>query len=243
MSRLRGACFAWPSDAVFCLSRQPRPAIQPRQIVVPLLRRLRAHDGVAEAGVLAGRGGRCARRSRGTSTAPLRCAGNAGRDRLQARLRNHRGMRPACATGTPRPPSPDRRLARKYCSIGCAASPSSATRPSTQRSVGSRSHNTHSFQFLPWRMMFCARSMDVAKTLHHLFVRHRLARDRLRRVVVIGDDEVEHLPARQRIMHDVAFRPGPQRRRVPAQIFRHLARSGSPSDRWYGRTPAAARPR
>ena len=37
--------------------------------------------------------------------------------------------------------------------------------------------------------------MDVPKTLHHLFVGHRLAGDRLRRVVVIGDDEVEHLPA------------------------------------------------
>src|SRR6266487_3741323 len=64
--------------------------------------------------------------------------------------------------------------------------------------------------------------MHMAKALHDLFVADRLAGDRLRRVVVIGDDEVEHLPARQRIMHDVAFRPGPQRRRVPAQIFRHL---------------------
>src|SRR5712691_7327364 len=35
------------------LSAQPRAAIQPRQIAVIILRRLRAHDGVAEAGVLA----------------------------------------------------------------------------------------------------------------------------------------------------------------------------------------------
>src|SRR5712691_4125840 len=32
---------------------QPRPAIEPRQIAVVILRRLRAHDGVAEAGVFA----------------------------------------------------------------------------------------------------------------------------------------------------------------------------------------------
>src|SRR6266850_1684343 len=69
---------------------------------------------------------------------------------------------------------------------------------------------------------FLGTRVNVPEALHDLFVRHGLAGDRLRRVVVIGDDEVEHLPARQRVMHDVAFRPGPQRRRVPAQIFRHL---------------------
>src|SRR6266852_2775282 len=37
------------------LPREPRAAIQPRQIAVIILRRLRAHDGVTEAGVLAGR--------------------------------------------------------------------------------------------------------------------------------------------------------------------------------------------
>ena len=50
-----------------------------------------------------------------------------------------------------------------YCSIGCAASPSSATRPSTHLSTGSRSHSTHMRQSLPWRMMFCARSQTWAK--------------------------------------------------------------------------------
>src|SRR5690348_9411150 len=33
---------------------QPRPAIEPREIAVPFLLRLGAHDGVAEAGVVAG---------------------------------------------------------------------------------------------------------------------------------------------------------------------------------------------
>ena len=64
--------------------------------------------------------------------------------------------------------------------------------------------------------------MHVSKTLHHLLVGYRFAGDRLRRVIVISDDEVEHLPARQRVVHDVAFRAGPQRRRVPAQVFGHL---------------------
>jgi hypothetical protein len=36
------------------LPPQPRPAINPREIAVPLLLRFRAHDGVAEVGVLAG---------------------------------------------------------------------------------------------------------------------------------------------------------------------------------------------
>src|SRR5712664_4554271 len=35
------------------LPRQARPAIEPRQIAVVILRRLRAHDGVTEAGVFA----------------------------------------------------------------------------------------------------------------------------------------------------------------------------------------------
>jgi len=42
---------------------------------------------------------------------------------------------------------------------------SSATLPSTQRSVGSRSHSTHMRQSLPWRMMLCARSQTWAKPL------------------------------------------------------------------------------
>ncbi len=64
--------------------------------------------------------------------------------------------------------------------------------------------------------------VHVLKALHDLFVGYRLAGHRLARIVVVGDDEVEHLPARQRVMHDVAFWSGPQRRRVPAQIFRHF---------------------
>ena len=64
--------------------------------------------------------------------------------------------------------------------------------------------------------------VDMRETLHHFVVGHRLAGDRLGRVVVAGDDEVEHFPARQRIMHEMAFRAGPQRGRVPAQVLRHL---------------------
>jgi len=51
--------------------------------------------------------------------------------------------------------------------------------------------------------------MHMAEALHDFLVADRFAGDRLRRIVVIGDDEVEHLPARQRVMHDVALRPGP----------------------------------
>ncbi len=56
----------------------------------------------------------------------------------------------------------------------------------------------------------------------HLVVAHRQARYGLRRVIVIGDDEVEDLPVGEGVMDDMAFRPGPERRRVPAQILRHL---------------------
>ena len=58
--------------------------------------------------------------------------------------------------------------------------------------------------------------MNMRKTLHDFVVGYGLARHRLRRIVVIGHDEIENFPARQRVMHDVAFGAGPQRRRIPA---------------------------
>jgi hypothetical protein len=64
--------------------------------------------------------------------------------------------------------------------------------------------------------------MHVLEAAAHLFFRDRQSGNRLRCVIVVGDDEVEHFPARKRVMHDVAFRPGPKRRGVPAQIFGHL---------------------
>ena len=79
--------------------------------------------------------------------------------------------------------------------------------------------------FLPIRAMrddFLRARMHMLEAQHHLLMRHRLPCHRLRRVIVIGDDEVERLPAGERVMHDVAFRPGPEGCGVPAQIFRHL---------------------
>ena len=51
----------------------------------------------------------------------------------------------------------------KYCNCGCAASPRRATRPSTQFSTGSRSHNTHSFQFVPFSMIWRATGTVTVK--------------------------------------------------------------------------------
>ena len=56
-------------------------------------------------------------------------------------------------------------------------------------------------------MMFCARSGHGAKPRRTSSSRHRLAGDRLGRVVVVGDDEVEHLPARQRVVDEWHFGP------------------------------------
>ena len=91
---------------------QPRAAIQPGQIAILILRRLRAHDGVADAGVLAGGvidvladGARQQLHPRGARKA-LRAIV------LQRGRRDRPDAHPAYATGTPRPPSPGRRLAR-----------------------------------------------------------------------------------------------------------------------------------
>ena len=51
--------------------------------------------------------------------------------------------------------------------------------------------------------------VHVLEALEHLRLGHRLAGNRLGRVVVICDDEVEDLPALQGIMHDMTLRPRP----------------------------------
>ena len=50
---------------------------------------------------------------------------------------------------------------------------------------------------------------DMGEATAHLLDRHGLAGNRLGCIVVVGDDEVEHLPARQRVVDDVALRAGP----------------------------------
>ena len=110
-----------------------------------------------------------------------------------------------------------------YCSVGWAASPSSVTRPS--RPIQDRIAIAQHPQ-LPVAAvlddLLRARARCAWKPGHHLVVADRLAGDRLGRIVVAGDDEIEDLPARQRIVDDVALGPGPQRRRVPAQVLGHL---------------------
>src|ERR1700719_2232426 len=51
--------------------------------------------------------------------------------------------------------------------------------------------------------------VHVLEALEHLRLGHRLAGNRLGRVVVICDNEIEDLPALQGIMHDVTLRPRP----------------------------------
>ena len=63
--------------------------------------------------------------------------------------------------------------------------------------------------------------VDVFETLSHLGMVDGLARDGGRGVVVIGHDQVEALAIGQGVMHDMAFRPGPERRVVPAQVLGH----------------------
>src|SRR6516164_4731189 len=109
----------------------------------------------------------------------------------------------------------------KYCSVGCAASPSRATRPSTHRSTGSRSHHPELPVLAVADDLLSAR-MNVLESFQHFLVAHRLASDRLCRLIVIGDDQIKHLPAGQRVMDDVALWSGPKGRSIPAQIFGHL---------------------
>src|SRR5882762_3575738 len=146
----------------FCLVPQPRPAIEPRQIAVIILRILRAHDGVAEAGVFAGGVIDVLADGAGHQLHPR----GAGKTLLAVVLQRGRVIVGMAASMCDRHTASSiawQAPCAKYCSIGCAASPSSATRPSTQRSTGSRSHKTHSRQFLPCRMISCARSCTWPK--------------------------------------------------------------------------------
>src|SRR4029077_20482769 len=51
--------------------------------------------------------------------------------------------------------------------------------------------------------------VHVLEPLEHIRLGHRLAGNRLERVVVICDNEIEDLPALQGIMHDMTLRPRP----------------------------------
>ena len=62
-----------PLATACCAAFQAGAAIEPGDGVVPLLRRLRRHDGVAQRGMARRPGGRCARRSRGTAAGRGRC--------------------------------------------------------------------------------------------------------------------------------------------------------------------------
>ena len=210
---VRSAASAW-------LTPQPRPAIQPRKRVVPFLRRLRAHDGVAQPGVLAvGMIDVLADRARhhlhprGAGKA-LRPVGLQRRGKiimLRQHVRQaHRVLHRLAGALREILQHRVRGIAEQHDAAVDPALGGIAVAQHPEPPVGAVADDV------------LRPRVHVAKALHHLGVRHRLACDRLRRVVVIGDDEVEHLPARERIMHDVAFRPGPQRRRIPAQVFRHL---------------------
>ena len=199
----------------------PVPPYSHSQIVVIILRRLRAHDGVAEAGVFAvgmvdvlADGAGLQLDARGALEALRQVVLQRGgvivrivRQHVRQAhrvLQRHAGALREILQGRVR---------------GVAEQHDAAVDPLLQR-IAVAQHPE--LPVLAVADDVLGALMDMDKAAHHLVVGNALARDRLRRVVVVGDDEVEHLPARQRVMHDVAFRPGPQRRRVPAQIFRHL---------------------
>ena len=108
-----------------------------------------------------------------------------------------------------------------YCSIGCAASPSNTTRPSTQLLTGSRSHSTQSLHSLARSMIWRAFSCTWAKPRITSSRDTGLPATGLGGVIVTGDHQVKHLPARERIVHEMALRTRPQGRGIPAQIFGH----------------------
>ena len=63
--------------------------------------------------------------------------------------------------------------------------------------------------------------VHMIKSHRDLRVGDGAARNSLVHIAVIGHDKVEHRPALQRIMHDMALRPGPERRGVHPQVFGH----------------------
>ena len=63
---------------------------------------------------------------------------------------------------------------------------------------------------------------DMGETVQHLLALAGLVAAHVFKIGDKGGDQVESAPALQRIVHHVTFRAGPERRRVPAQVFRHL---------------------
>src|SRR5262245_60290598 len=80
--------------------------------------------------------------------------------------------------------------------------------------------------------------VNVGKLRQDFFVRDGPRREYFGWIVVAGDGEVEHLPSRERVVDEVAFRACPQCCGVPPQIFWHLLRG---DDRAVGRMPGDAR--
>ena len=120
----------------------------------------------------------------------------------------------------------------RYCSIGCAASPSSATRPFDQSLTGSRSHSTH--------MRQVSIRSSRRSTLRTLSLKCATARPGRLGVpaldVAVGmehGDQVVELAAAQRIVHEVRARPA-----HTIMSGRHRSSGtwsrGAPLDRRYG---------
>ncbi len=117
-----------------------------------------------------------------------------------------RAWRPTCSASTQ--PSSIAMIApcAMYCSGGCAASPSSATRPCTQFMIGSRSNIRHqrSRHISGRPFWICARAREGRVELVGC-APVVLAGQRLGRLE--DGDLVEHLAAAQRVLHEVAAGP------------------------------------
>ena len=77
--------------------------------------------------------------------------------------------------------------------------------------------------------------MDVSESPRHFLMGAGHTGCGIGRVVVIGHDKIENLPAAERVMNDVTFRATPQNSRIPAQFLRHiLGRNDRPVGRMAG---------
>ena len=106
-----------------------------------------------------------------------------------------------------------------YCVVGCAASPSSVTRPKLHWPIGSRSAVAQRFQLLGRSISWRALRADALEVALHFFLAAFGHAPLFLLAAVEGDDHVVLLAAAQRVVHQVAVGPDPDAGGVPAQVF------------------------
>src|ERR1700720_426254 len=151
---------------------------------------------------------KCDRQAREIEAVRGPCAAGASSGNSQTPIQCCRNMRRSYAPGTPRLPSPSGALRKilHHRMGGVAEEGNPAVDPILDR-IPIAEHPQPPVRAVPDDLLRAL--VHVLEALEHLRLGHRLAGQRLGRVLVICDNEIEDLPALQGIMHDMTLRPRP----------------------------------